>query len=394
MTLEKTIHYSSATLNPESELEKLDNDSKISLKPRDEDGNPLAALVHFNETNYDTTYKVARTFLDSAYARNMFCEGFTNWWTDNKKFGTAAARLGQLEAGGAKLGGAVFPFINGLNNMDEFSIQAQVYFLDVNAGTFGIFQEFSGYSSPLQGGRWWFARQGTELKLVTFDKDNPQTCHTLITSGLSLQTGQWYQITVSYKKTEQAARARIYLDAQKVAETDEAKQMKSFGENEAGRLGVGGAYYSDIQIRAFTCNCYMDELIVWPKEIAPAQVRTQALKPFSATEPKAYVTLDAGFKSAVWDASSLSFFNESDFQNNGIKIRWDADEDDTPEFEGSSITLSEFRAGDDPVGRYLHFEFSFSSDGDTQRTLHSGSIQLRFGKPGIIARTKPEIVRR
>ena len=185
----------------------------------------------------------------------------------------------------------------------------------------------------------------------------------------------------------------ISLDGEKKAEQINSPYLPLFNPPENlfvpvclnGYLNVGGL-----------SNFFVDELILYGKEMptdyAPA---TETCKPFYQTSPTAKLSLDSGMNNSAWAPGSLTFAEETDLAAGGIKLRYHLDNDNTPVFTGDPMTLAVFKTLGTLSGRYLHLEFTFYSDGDSPRTLTSGSIQLTpRSLPGIMARRQPEIVRK
>ncbi|GEM_PF-1461234 len=382
MSLEKIIIYPYATLSSDNNLEKLEGCSKVALKPRDEDGNHILVLSHFDESNIDTTYKWARMFNDSAYDARWIGRRLVKWNDTVPKFGA-----GCLYTYSPDYAALALPYHARYNNLTDFTIEAFVRF-HLDTGTKTIFNEYF-YHTDKQG-RWRLERNGTELRLITYDANG--NYHTLSTSGLGLVTSQYYHIRFSHSY---AGNVKISVDGTEVASSSIGKMLETLDETICPFITIGGYYNHPSMACINSDKICVDEFIMY-KDILPSNydVRTAACKPFSQDEPTATLTLDTGLKDAVWDASSILFVDETDFNNNGIKIRRDADDDNTPSFTGDPITLSQFRSGDNPLGRYLHLEFTFYSDGDTKRVLFPGKIDLCGGKPSMLARRAPEIVRR
>ncbi len=388
MTIEKVISYSDAVLSSSNELEKLENDIKIALKPRNAVDGSNALVILYCDFSDENSFEphVIPWLSDKAYDQRFIGEAF--------KFKTAAEGGPEGDFTGTDKPFASVPYNSRYNNLRDFSIE-----LDYTPGQVAdwgmIINEFFFYSSSLRG-RWYLRRNGTELEFFTFD-DN-YNVHTLATSGLGLTVDTKYKIRVSYHGVgNDTSEVKISVDGSQVASTSQAKLLKIFNDTECPLVTLGASYAYNAAVPMHNNNdrCRLADFAMYDSVLASSYTpRTGLLKIFSQSDPTARLTLDSGFEQAAWDLSSIFFSDETDFNNNGIKLRLDADEDDSPDFSGDTNTLSQFRTGTDPIGRYLHLEFTFYSDGDTKRTLHSGKIEILTGKPSAIARRKPEIVRR
>jgi hypothetical protein len=348
---------------------------KLSHKPRYSTGEHIVALGHFDETNLDSTYKWVRMFKDAAYDARFIGRDYARWNTNAQMFGDACLEIGHDQAAIA------LPYHSRYNNKADFTIEFFVGFESV-ANTYMICGELY-YLSASQRGRWAIWRVGTELMLTTFDSDGNQ--HSLTTSGLGLDAGEQYHIRCSH-----SAQGEVWIsvDGTEVAHSYDGKVLATLDETICPFVGVGGQYRHNLQLNTFgfppSAEAYVDEFVM-SDEFLPSNydVPTEAIKPFS-TDPQTakigcwpgWTDLDSGYADSIWDASSLVYLNEDDFNAEEIKLRVCASNNNSPNFSGDPLTLTEFRAGSDPVGRYLHIEYTFYSDGDTKRSLSVGVINV------------------
>ena len=204
--------------------------------------------------------------------------------------------------------------------------------------------------------------------------------------NLSLDPLTYYHLRVTWSQANHIA--KIFLDGQEIASLEWTGSISE----DYDPLNTPYMFFFANQNQAL--GMLLDELRIYnrymPDEFTPP---TSATKPFSQNQPKAKLSVDSGFNNAVWWLSELGFLNETDFNNGGIKIRLDADNDNSPNFSGDLLSLNQVRNLGPLSGRYLHLEFSFISDGDTQRVLYSGKVGLK-SQPLILNRREPEIIPR
>jgi len=354
MSLEKIISYGNAVLEPENELEVLENGSKIQLKPL----KGLKFLAHFDD----------RTYHQAIFPFNglgVLPEQPNTRISDEGKF----ARCLNSGGGNQEL---LFPVYSELSAL--FPLTVQFYLkLDIplTPDLHKIVERINyddlssiPWSCGFYGGEvyWFFKKDGQEMVILT--------------SGLELQTERWYHLLF----TADSGLAKIFLDGAEIAGGEIFEELAEGDCPLTLRVPTPGGFLDELAISGY----FQEENFTPPNE---------PIKPFSSNQPKAIISLDAGFSSAGWDLSSLEFIDEEVFDSGGIKLRIDADDDNTPSFSGDPLTLDAVRALADLQGKFLHLEFSFFSDSQTQRVLSSGKIGV---KPNghILLRRKPEILRR
>ncbi len=207
----------------------------------------------------------------------------------------------------------------------------------------------------------------------------------LQSSGLDLTANNWHHIRASWSELEHSA--RIFADGSEAASgAFTGTVLDSQSLNYRSPLAL---LHSLAQHEA-----WMDEFRVFTVFMGDGFTPPDlATKPFSANVPRVMSSVDAGFQSATWFPAELGFLDENDFGNLGIKIRVHADDDNTREFSGDPLSLAQVRSLSPMVGRWLHFEFSLFSDGDTPRRLTVGRIGIKpVGQ--AVARRAPEAVRK
>jgi hypothetical protein len=363
MTLEKVIEYTNADLSPESDLEKLEGNSKVALRPRNADDGGNAHVVLYSnfkeQEGNDLPSLVTWGLKDLAYDSWFSCEAV--------KY-IKEASGGPVNHLGHDNSFALATYSARYNNLQDFTVEFRYTPKSVAAGVKVIAHEYFYYSLSNRG-RWVLDRNGSELKFITIDENG--NAHALDTSGLGLLADTEYIIRVSYHAVGNGtSQARISVDGSEVASTDSAKLLKTFDEEDCPLITLGA--YPDASDsppdRRLSDSCYIGDLAVYNSVLSTSYTpRAGLLKIFSQDEPKVTVALDSGLLGQKWDASSIVFTDESDFTDNGIKIRWDSDNDNSPEFSGDPLTLSEFRGG---------------------------KVNVLSGKPSVTTRRKPEIVRR
>jgi len=207
--------------------------------------------------------------------------------------------------------------------------------------------------------------------------DSSGTAVTIVTSGLGLTWDTWYWVNFVISPEH------IYLYCNNVLVADSVIDgiLEDWGI-------VDFIHILESRLR----TTYIDELII-RKEAVQILKPTSPFKPYSQDLPKAEVSLDAGFDNALWLPNELGFLDETDFNNEGIKIRVDADNDNTADFSGDLLSLEQTRNLGTRSGKYLHLEFSFISDGNAQRILYPGKVGLK-SQCLIQPRREPELIPR
>jgi hypothetical protein len=374
--LEKLIKYDQAVLNPAGELEIIENGSRIRLRALDD----LRLLHHFEKVSVGAQNLGAMPDAISGIALIGTNSGH-QLSSSKKKFGNNSL----------------------LDNASNYSVS--VSDLDEKIGTAPAltvdfwYRPMNGNTSGWIRGlvdRWY---PGPCWRIYHINTDlafNLNICLSgylvLQTSGLNLAAFTWYHIRATFIDGDELnpGHAKIFLNGSEVAACDlNGTTQKFYGGPSTTYLRV---------LNHLDCwsgvPCHMDELRIFnaylPDNFTPP---SSATMPFSTNLPKAKLSLDAGVANALWILSDLAFLDETDFDSEGIKIRVDSDNDQTPVFSGDLLTLSQARMMGNLSGRYLHLEFSFSSDGDTQRTLYAGKAGLQSQRLAL-ARQEPEIIAR
>lgn len=370
MALEKIITYSAAVLSNSDLLEKLVNDTRVAFRPHnpDESNAHIVALSHLDETNLDTTYRYPRSFIESAYD-GRFLTARDILWYPVKKFGDASVFVATSE-------GAIFlPFHTRYNNLTRFTIEAFVRFENFSVSRNYIINEYYWMDATHQGR--WALKVATGGDALSFDVyNNTGDLHTLTASGLGLSLSTWYHIRISFEGNGGANPTKISLDGSEIASGNLNYTPPVMDESICPPIAIGGYQRHNVREPVYAIYGMVDEFVMYDS-VLPSNytVQTSALKPFSQASPTVTVVADSGTTDSVWDMSTLAFFLETAFTSENIKIECDADNDNTPSFSGSPITLTATKALTDKTGRYFHIRFTFISDGDTNYTLHSGTIE-------------------
>lgn len=372
--LEKIITYGQAMVNPSSELVVFENNSKIKLKGIDD----LVFLCHFNGDPGYIGQQFFSTHKEVIEGSSVCTGGMIMFDYNLKKFGITSL-LNFTDFGP---GLAMCPPPENIVFAPELAVDFWVRFptLDTGGEQRSLVDRYRNYGAGEYS--WQIFMTDGELGLKLH---STQGEFILQTSGLNLSINNWRHIRAAW--SENCHLAKLFVDGAEVAGSGFSGTIRdSQSEN----------YQSPLQILASTVtqNVWLDELRIFKaflsEEFAPPSAAT---KPFSSNFPTAVLTTDAGYGDAVWIPEGLSFFDEQDFENEGIKIRIDADDDNSPSFSGQPLSLSQVRALPPLAGRRLHLEFTFISDGDTQRILSSGKIQIR-PETHIVPRREPEIIGR
>ncbi len=374
--LEKLIKYDQALLDPAPELEIVDNGSRLRLKPLDR----LVYLSHFEKetagaSDYGVIYEeINRIALIGTISGHQLT-------TTLAKFGNSCLR------------DYANKYAVSVSDIPEAVVQAPELTIDFwyrpnTANTNGKIRSLVERWYPHWC--WRISHVNRELKL---DISNaPSSYVTLQTLGLNLDALTYYHIRATMRDGDEMnlGQAKIFVDGNEVAGCGFSGAVNKFGQgfDKSCLKILNSLDYSSL------VACYLDELRIFdqyrPDNFTPP---SQATKPFSQDLPKARVSLDAGAANALWILSDLAFLDETDLLSGGIKIRADADNDNTPSFSGDLLTLSQTRMLANLPGRYLHLEFNFDSDGDTQRTLYAGKVGLQSQRLAL-ARQAPEIIAR
>ena len=404
MSLEKLIKYEDAILEPETELEVIENGSKIKLKP-------LENLILFSDFE---KAKIPGLEYVGILSRPE-CPEETVFWGNLIYENESSAFTGKnsLYKDADNEGVYVYPPI-GLGELDQFSIAFAVRCEQAWTTNDKWENLISLVNVQLQTKGTQQPDGDADIKIIAYDKN--LTGYELIIEGIKLfggegdpfwQNYQWFNLVVNKNTIQLYHQGKTHwleeefdpvLIGEIIMEADIIK-LSDVGFKDCiqiSQLKTWEVFYFDAFIFKKT-----PEIIPAPVEVEEnppgsgnfAKIAEHLPQPYSSETPKAIVSLSTGFASTLWDLSSLSFFNEEVFENELVKIRIDCDDDNTPEFSGEPLTLDGVRALSDLTGKFLHLEFSFYSDGKTQRVLSSGKIGV---KPSgyILLRRKPEILSR
>jgi len=372
--LEKLISYEQAVLDPAEELALHENGAKVKLRPLDN----LALLCHFDGDPGESGQKMFGSIKNSISGTPYFPAGFHALDYDLEKFGQSSLlHLGTWLIG-ITLGSPPPEIVAAPELTVDF--WARFSTMDTSSAERNLIDRYKN-ADPVANAWQIFMTDGQMgLRLNT-----TSGIFVLQTSGLNLNVNTWYHLRFSWSETQH--QANIFVDGLTVA--SDAFEGTVIDSSNLLLQSPLQLLYSDVRQDA-----WMDELRIFncfkPGEFAPPGAAT---KPYSANLPKAQVSVDAGFPSATWFPQDLSFLDETDFLNQGIKIRINADDDNTPEFAGEPLTLTQVRSSWPLVGRWFHIEFSFVSDGDVQRVLHSGKIGIK-PMSQVLSRRAPEALRR
>lgn len=363
------IEYSNAILTPETELEKLEGDSKIKLKPQ----NNIIFLARFDDEigSHQTISKIPQL-------TGVICgEADYNGIVPDSRFGNALSISDQHSF-------CAFPFFDALANQNVlkigFWIKSPLW------TTNGLVRVIVGryYPGP-HSFSWAVVQVNSDLAFITMDSQ--ENFWQIYAYNLNLQSDTWYYVVA----TTSPGIGKIFVGAEgdencvEVASGEMGEDIIEPGKLHLDVLSDIGEYLSPLKI---------DELSIQTEyQENDFPVPDSPLLPFSQNLPKVRLSLDSSFQNAIWDMSTIGFFDEKDFENEGIKLRVDSDNNNTPLFSGELLTLAQTRALKRRIGRYLHLEFSFISDGDIQRTLYPGWIEHK-AKPNLVVRRAPEIIPR
>jgi len=372
-SLEKLIKYDQAILEPAAELSLSDDGGSVKLKGLED----LVFLCHFNGTSGPSHpfFALAKEETEGTDLCGAACVAFDY---AVHKFGTSS--LLQVAEWGP--GTVICKPPKSLVFAPELTVDFWARFEDLQTGAAerSLIDRYRILPSPTASWMLFIIDGEIGLRLNT---TNGQC--TLQTSGLEMEPSTWHHIRAAW--TENGHAMKIFLNGSLVAQGDFSGTVKD-SDDPAGQNPL------EIMFSAVPQNAWMDELRIFNSfkgdEFTPPDSPTQ---PFSSRIPRAKLSLDAGYNNATWILSELNFQNETDFQNDGIKIRLHGDNDNSPEFDGDPLSLDQARALDPLVARWLHLEFNFVSDGDTLRTLTSGKIGLK-PEASIWTRREPEISRR
>ena len=364
--LEKIIEYSSAKLMSEDELLISEDGVKIQLKPL----GGLIFLCHFDQAHIGFMGAVKEAISDD------FGFGLGSHLANQAKFGTT----GLYHIGNWGAGATIFHPPKEMINSSALTVDFWAKFesLDTSGKERYLVDRYQNGTCS----SWAIYLLDGELGVKL---DTQSTNYTFQTSGLSLQTGVWYHIRFAFDQA--SGEVVLFLDGSEVISSSFSGNLMD--SNEPQKMCPLNCLCSNV-----AQNTYLDELRIFNQffgeEFTPP---SQPTKPFSTSQPKAVISLDAGFDEAVWMPSTLIFFDETDFSEGGIKLRIYASSFEEPAFSGELLSLEQVRALAPLCGRWLHIEFTFISDGDTQRTLTSGKIGIK-PRAYAITRRKPEIIRK
>jgi len=354
--LEKLIRYDTAVLAPG--LEK--DGYKIRLQPV----NDLAVLCHFetsDEGGLDVDYPPGR------YAVNGYL-GYSdqhNWPLLGNSYAVLPAEEEIY----------LLPKSSDLWGQENLSIAFGIR-VDQSWSSSGNIECFPGLSD-----KFLIAHiDNTDLIACALDADGNLVI--AWASGLELQYRNWYWLNFVISPTH------IYLYL-----SGEGEEDQLITEAEISGIYDDTGNYDYMRLKWRTEQYYLIDEFIIRKNSNQIPRPTEPFKVYSTAGPAAVVSLDAGFNNTVWLPETLAFVDEGDFENGGIKMRLDTDNDNSPNFSDQPLTLEQARSLEPRVGRYLHLEFTFISDGYTQRLLTNGKINVR-PESHIVVRREPEVIRR
>ena len=317
-SLEKLIRYDQVVLEPASELCVCENGETVKLKSLED----LVFLCHFNGTSGPSNqfFALAKEEVEGTDLCAAACVEFDY---GIRKFG--ASSLMQNSEWGS--GTVICKTPKSLIFAPELTVDFWARFADLQTGGAErlLIDRYRNLPSPTAS--WMIFLIDGEIGLWLNTTDGQ---YTLQTSGLDMQSSTWHHIRAGW--TENGRAMKIFLDGSVVAQCD-------FTGTAIDSDDPAGQNPLEILLSGVPQNAWMDELRIFNSfkddEFAPPIAPTQ---PFSSHLPKAKLNLDAGYNNATWILSELEFRNESDFQNDGIKIRLHGDNDNSPEF--SMVSLS------------------------------------------------------
>jgi len=367
--LEKFIQYADAVLEPGDELEVFDGGNKIRLKPIP---GSLCLLCHFDSEIGANLFSGVKEEISQGKGIGYGTVYFDTGIISPPKFGNASYfQYGLIGGGGVMFAPEV------LFNADRLTID---YWYKTDSGV--CVNEIVSRWGVQNIWSLWHDTTHLRFSIVTSDGEfNFIALDTVI-------PGEWHHHRVSFNV--QTGAVKMFVDGIRVGFEDvftgALLPENSSEQNQQWILALNNP-------NAFRAS-WLDELRIFkeymPDEFTPP---TEATKPFSQNTPRAKLSLDSGFNNARWFLSELGFLDETDFLNQGLKLRIDSDNDNSPNFTGDLLSLDYVRGMPPRVGRYLHLEFSFISDGDTQRVLYPGRIVVK-PQSQILIRQEPEILRR
>jgi len=375
MTLEKQISYSQAILNPETELEKFENNSKIRLKPL----NNLGALWHCDDTDGyvsgDSIYPIS--IKDACYGLRLHAVGgYTYTQTTTKKLGTRAV--------GSYRGGLAGHLPANILQNPPKSWTVELFFRWDDILATGNYFLFGQWDNLRDQGKLWrlaattdaTANTITALIFEMYDSNNTLKSFT-VTLGTPLQPNTWYHISASYNS--ETGIANIFVDGTSIG-SQNLGTMRSSPNKQALTFHCIIQNGSLNQASVYNYNFY-DEICIWNyARSANFTPPTSPIIPFSITHPTATVILDSGYVDSNWNLNSLSFFDETYWNSGNLKIRGSAGNTE-PTLSGDPMTLSEFKNYGFMTGQYLKLEFTFISDGNQQVELTAGDIEFSIAGP-------------
>jgi len=372
--LEKLISYEQAALEPETELMLIENGSQITLKPLD----GLAFLYHADGEPGHSGVQFFSALQEAINLAPVYCAGTHLLDYSTRKFGTSSL----LHIGEWGPGISVCQPPQEIVFAPELTVDFWARFATLNTGgqERALVDRYRNCGSVVNS--WLIFMIDGELGMRL---NTTQGAVILQTSGLNLAVNTWYHVRAGWSEVQQAA--CIFLDGEPAAEA---------GFEGTVRDSLSLNYQSPLEIlySSLAQNVWLDELRIFNSfQAEPFLPPTAPTMPFSRNMPKAVVSLETGFNRAKWLPAGLCFLDESDFENQGILLRLDADDDQTPDFSGPLLKLAEARELAPLTGKWLHLEFSFISDGDIRPTLSSGKINVQT-ENHILPRREPEIIPR
>lgn len=335
---------------------------QMALRPHTPNYEKIVLLGHLDEISADPA-KYVNQHVDSAYGALLENRGAVKYDTAIKVFGAASAYIGvnytQIFA----------PFDPRYNNLLDFTMDARIRHNSV--ATSGYLMGEMGFMGL--DGRWFLYRSTTELLLRTFDSAG--AFHDLPTSGLGLLADTFYEYRVTYHGVDNdTSEVSISVDGDEIVSVNQAKLLHEFTGPDYKRLFLSGPQNASGMSPSGDPG-YYEEWIIYPAVLPPDYTPLgAAIAPFSTTSPTDVITGDSGVANTIWDMSTLTSLVLTNFTGGALRVRVNADNNNTPSFSGPLLTLAQAQGLANLVGRYPHVEVSFISDGNTQVALHPMEI--------------------